>query len=656
MTEAIEKIVDRSNLASWLGDPLNNGRVVQTVLKPSDRVIARVTDGIYRQPASALRELISNAWDADAQNVTIMTDAPRFAKMYVRDDGLGMSYESLARLMHNIGGSAKRIDEGMKLGITNASDPERTPSGRRIIGKIGIGLFSVSQLAKSFRIITKTKGASFRLSAEIQMHQYREDGTAGADGSSEYIAGDVYIRREETTDFDAHGTDIILDGIRPRVRDLLRDADNWEAIREREDALEAGDTETWANLKAEKPSYHSGFLGRKPEPGELSQFEVEPNYPWGVEVRADDKMGKLIDAVEEGFSRKSRPDLATTLDKYLEMIWNLGLSSPVEYEDKHPFDLTNSSEIDFFWLSGAKGKGDVISLGDGQSVRDAVAEKYDVQLDSGYDPKGKFAVNIDGITLKKPIRFKHHKSEARGLSRAVMFVGKFSPDMGKISIQARGGDLEVEGYLFWTGRMVPKENNGVLVRIREASGALFDPTFFKYQVAEQTRLRQISSEIFVREGLDAALNIDRESFNFAHPHFQLVSLWLHNSIKQLTNRLKDLATKKNAAERERAHEDTRNSIVREADVIWSQRRGTQPTPEVRIAGPTENVSKLRSEGYVTIRASGMTGKGDATGNTAVLAEAIAKVLLAHEVMEGLDFEAQEALISDIISVFRSSEN
>ena len=63
-------------------------------------------------------------------------------------------------------------------------------------------------------------------------------------------------------------------------------------------------------------------------------------------------------------------------------------------------------------------------------------------------------------------------------------------------------------------KIVPKETAGVLIRIRGASGTLFDPTFLNYQVSEQTRLRQITVEIFVREGLDSAINIDRESFSF----------------------------------------------------------------------------------------------------------------------------------------------
>ena len=34
-------------------------------------------------------------------------------------------------------------------------NPSLSPGGRRLIGKIGIGLFSVSQLTRHFQIITK---------------------------------------------------------------------------------------------------------------------------------------------------------------------------------------------------------------------------------------------------------------------------------------------------------------------------------------------------------------------------------------------------------------------------------------------------------------------------------------------------------------------
>src|ERR1019366_1221143 len=131
---------DEAELVSNILRSEDRNHIVQTILQTNEQVIARVTDGIYRQPASALRELISNAYDADATRVVIRTDAPRFERITIEDDGSGMSPEVLAYLLFNIGGSAKRNERGESLGITSTDNRLKTPKGRRLIGKIGIGL------------------------------------------------------------------------------------------------------------------------------------------------------------------------------------------------------------------------------------------------------------------------------------------------------------------------------------------------------------------------------------------------------------------------------------------------------------------------------------------------------------------------------------
>jgi len=78
-------------LAEKILETRKTGKSVQTELKTDKLVFARITSGIYRQPSSALRELISNAFDADATEVVILTDAPRFSKVIVRDNGAGLS-------------------------------------------------------------------------------------------------------------------------------------------------------------------------------------------------------------------------------------------------------------------------------------------------------------------------------------------------------------------------------------------------------------------------------------------------------------------------------------------------------------------------------------------------------------------------------------
>lgn len=662
MAQEPELIENGAALTTWLSDPSNEGRVVKTHLKASDRVIARVTDGIYRQPSSALRELISNAWDADAQNVTILTDAPRFSRIYVRDDGVGMSDEALARLLHNIGGSSKRQPAGGALGVTRADDPDRSPAGRLLIGKIGIGLFSISQLARRFQVITKVKDTNYRLVAEIRLRAYSEDGADDdlREGEDEYVSGSVLITREHSDDLAAHGTDIVLDDVKPRVRDILRSADRWRELDEEAFALSSGEDQTWiAKSSAVEPKYHSGWIPdlhvRSTAPAVLTR---EARLPWSADDAADVRMGKLVDAVESLSAQRERPDLATTLDSYLEMLWTLGLSAPVEYVDSHPFDLKQEGSFRLFWLSNdARGKATEVQFDKGVQVRAAV-EKFapgHPKLSDGVDPVGRFKVVIDGVELRRPVRFKLRKSEKRGLDHAMIFVGQFAPNLDQIGAADRGGKLAFEAYLFWTGKVIPKENNGVLVRIRGASGALFDRNFFNYQISEQTRLRQITSEIYIQSGMDAALNIDRESFNFAHPHVQLVSLWLHGALRQLTNRHKDESAKLRAARRADDIGAVRAAVVERADELWRTRRGGDPPPEILIARDDDEAVAARREGYVALVRAKIPTLASSSGSEKATrdaqAEALMKVLAAFGLIEEMSFDAQHELMEALLQVF-----
>jgi hypothetical protein len=652
----------QADLSDWLSKKSNEGQIVQTRLSASDRVIARVTDGIYRQPGSALRELISNAWDADANNVTILTDAPRFSKIYVRDDGAGMSHATLARLLHSIGGSAKRHEEGQQLGITADDDTDRTPGGRPLIGKIGIGLFSVSQLARRFRIVTKQKNTDYRLVAEVRLRAYSEDDSDDAhrEGDDTFITGDVYITREPADELDAHGTDIILEDVKPRVRDLLRSADRWELLKVKQEAIAKGDTDTAVNIKVDTPRYHTGWIENLARSGDMAAVLTEPPHlPWSETDPTDMRMQRLVEAVEAEFTRLERPDLVSTLDAYLEMMWTLGLSAPVGYVDKHPFDLTSADQVRLFWLSNdMRGQAQEIKLGPGLSVRQAVQAAGHPVLEDGIDAAaGAFKVVIDGVELKRPIRFKFIKTERRGLDHSMLFVGRWEPNLRRISPSQRGGDLALEGYLFWNGRIVPKENNGILIRIRGASGALFDPTFFKYQVSEQTRLRQITSELFIRQGLDAALNIDRESFNFSHPHVQLVASWVHRAVRQLTNKHKEVSKRIRTERREEDAFAYQDALLRHSEQVWVSQRGDDPVPDVLIAANHESAQRAREEGYLAVvqprlrLLAAPSTETEQQKQRDSKTEALVRVLAAYGVLAEKSYDEQQALVEAILEIF-----
>jgi HSP90 family molecular chaperone len=75
----------------------------------SAKVFGHLSQGLYRTPAGAIKELISNAFDADAHLVKLHTGFPTFETFSCQDNGKGMSQDEFQRLMNRgIGSSYKR--------------------------------------------------------------------------------------------------------------------------------------------------------------------------------------------------------------------------------------------------------------------------------------------------------------------------------------------------------------------------------------------------------------------------------------------------------------------------------------------------------------------------------------------------------------------
>lgn len=624
------------------------GKPAVSTLHTDDRVLARITDGIYRQPSSALRELISNAYDADATEVIIETDAPRFREIRVRDNGLGMDDEALARLIHHIGGSSKRTPIGAAVGTTDKHDPNRSKLGRKLIGKIGIGLFSVNQLTAHFQIITKVKGARHRLFADVVLKTYSEEEVPP---EGKFDSGSVTVLSVPAEDEDSHGTEIILKDIRPRARNILRSFGVWQQWQEKDDS---SDGERYDSEPP--PPWHSGYIaGDSADDNAL--FTVQPKLPWQTEDDPLTKFRSLFKAVSDQTEITERPSIEKTLDAYLAMLWTLSLSSPVPYLEKHPFDLKKDDDILIFHLSNTgRGRADRVELAPGQTVREKLGLKAGAD-----DPAGGFRVFVDQVELRCPISFKFWPGRTGAFTKAMLFVGSYRPDLGKIHPDLRGGDLAFESYLFWNNRIVPKENTGVLVRINGASNATFDDTFMRYQVSEQTRLRQITSEVFVNQGLDAALNIDRESFNFAHPHYQIVSNWVHRSLRQLANTHKGLGDEIRAAAQKLESAERATKLTRFVTATWekARRRKEESPPEVEIFSSPDEAAAARRKGIIALdqqqlrlvpqKQSKKTRLQQAEREQ--IAKAIATVLDGFGLLSDLPYARQHELIAALIAVF-----
>lgn len=654
MSDPTAIVNDEHQLVQEILESEDSTHVVSTTLKTDERVIARVTDGIYRQPGSALRELISNAYDADATRVVIKTDAPRFDRISVEDDGHGMTPEALAHLLLHIGGSAKRSEIGADLGVTAPTDPTRSPGGRKLIGKIGIGLFSVSQLTHEFQIITKVKDEPHRTIATVALRQYADElDRRNEHGHKEFESGKVNIWREKAADVDSHGTTIVLTRIRPQARDTLRSREIWAAIERNEESSSPEERQA-----IEPPKYH---IGRVNGSGDLlkQSHGNTTSLPWEETDSPAQAFEKLAQSPwDEVLRANPNPKLEILFDYYLRMVWQLSLAVPLPYVDGHIFDLKLADLADAFLLSNSpKGSAEQLKVKQGQRPRDLLQLKET-------DPSSRFEVFFDNLQLKRPIKFNNLPASNHALKRPLVFLGKCREEFPKVPRELSGGPLEFEAYLFWNPKIAPTEHQGALVRIYGSSGTLFDATFMRYQVSEQTRLRQITCELFVHEGLDSALNIDRESFNNAHPHAVFITKWLHSALRQLATAQKRLAGEVREQNRDESKDLRVGDIQRIALDVWVSEMDDPAStpPPIQIADPGEKPAQVEI-GYVFGR-SVLTPErprprtSKIKAREAILEEklkAIAQVLASFGLLDAVSQRKQEKLLKAIYKILDASE-
>ncbi len=111
-----------------------------------DTRLASILGENYRSSEDALKELVDNAWDADAENVWItlpepMTDSP----IIIKDDGYGMTEKEVRNEYLNI--ARDRISK----------KGDKTIKGRLVKGRKGIGKFAGLVMASVMTLETKAR-------------------------------------------------------------------------------------------------------------------------------------------------------------------------------------------------------------------------------------------------------------------------------------------------------------------------------------------------------------------------------------------------------------------------------------------------------------------------------------------------------------------
>jgi hypothetical protein len=214
---------------------------------------------------------------------------------------------------------------------------------------------------------------------------------------------------------------------------------------------------------------------------------------------------------------------------YLETIWEMCILCPITYgdDDKFPLDLKAFSK----------------------EYKD---EEYKKAINFVSKKRSElasynFKVYFDGIELKRYLQL----PKKRDTVPRLFFINYG----GEIADRK----LNYSGYIYGQTKAIrPFELSGIQVRLRNVGIGGYDSTFMKYDKKIETiRNRWVSGEIFVEDGLEVALNIDRDSFNEHDEHFKKIQEDLHSKLDKVFNKIESTANEIRKEKHEKEEEEVR---------------------------------------------------------------------------------------------------
>lgn len=442
----------------------------------ADITIAQLSRGLYRSTATAFKELVSNAYDADATVVRIDTNYPEFDFISCVDNGTGMPIEKFLRFFdeEGIGSSIKR--KGGKI----ISDVYQRP----LIGRLGIGMLAVGQLCHSF---------------EIESH-YKDDNDEGK----------------------AYRASIILEdeGI-PKKDEIVLNEDS------KTKEIEVG---KWSYEIIDYDKTKEGFRIYSTDVRQTFRREMKSS----IGEKEFSKISFSLSDLHTEFYDKAKKSIRDC-KPYLETIWEMSILCPLPYY----------GEIDEYPINTASFKSSHRKTDDFNKAFEFIKERQQKFLNEN------FRVVFDGIELRRFVQLPTTEDVIPQL-----FLIEFDDDV----FESR---LKFAGYIFaQIPRAVrPLELNGIQIRLRGVGIGGYDSTFLKYyNQIETIRNKWVSGEIFVDDGLESALNIDRDSFNEHDEHFKKLQSSLHNRLNDIFNQIDKLARKRSEGRREVKEKESQKSM------------------------------------------------------------------------------------------------
>jgi hypothetical protein len=484
-------------------------------LQVSSGILLHIGAGIYNSVAGAIKELVSNAYDADASSVTIMTNYHDFDKIVVVDNGSGMTIETFSRAMGSIGSSLKRElhDEGL------------TPIHHRpIIGHLGIGLMALSQVCDVAIVESQVENAETRFLAKLDFSSIRTRTNDQIVASTLEILGDRSTQKKQMgrrsnsgglaknektkTDLESAQFALAKDAHSLATQDKYTMPDKehlgYCIIYPGLPAIPGGQG-TRITLHPLEPAVIAAFNDQNRDIDALPSSNLPDEYKLPADSAHKDKDRKWE---EEKRAWQHRRDELNMLDwrtlceelrlgtlsyerlpQYHQFLWQLAMMSPIPYFEDGPVTLEPVLRDERTRISGFK-----------------------------------FSLIVDNRELFKPILLPSAKLaqlDQKSLRNELDYHIETFSHVINVSRGKDKSELKFTGYIYWqSSQNKPSQIRGIQIYIRNVGIGLYDHSLLNFSTVNPTsRGGQISGEIYIHKGLEQALNIDRNSFRETDPDY-----------------------------------------------------------------------------------------------------------------------------------------
>lgn len=437
-------------------------------LQVSVQIIKHISRGLYRSAASALKELVSNSFDADAKNVIIKwkfshdnSGILKLSKIEVEDDGNGMNLDNLIYTFTHIGGSVKERGKEKK-----------TPMGRDLIGRLGIGMLSVASACRGFRVRTKKMEEQREYVADISLNFF-DSLRELTETMDKFNVGNVKISSRSKQGYEKYTIVEIEDFRPPFLSNIMEDITLSYFYRNK----------CGSNGQIDREKYIVNFIEK------LATLK---------------KIGKLM--------------------VFDEIITELGLMAPVRYLSDGPV-RSNVKRLDgtIFEIPGTTDKTFLL-------LKNKL-EKLDFRLICQIYTNDEL---VNEFEIFKPLRYPLDSDlEERPidiLDPSVVIIGPVE----KIIENEPGDEVEtmITGYIYHQNyRILPHEFRGILFRVYNvAIGRYFQDELRLYS-EDPIVLHQMLIEVYLEKGFQSIVNLDRESLFEGSRTYQYLKAYLENILK-----------------------------------------------------------------------------------------------------------------------------